>query len=114
GGELPLVPRRRGLDRADQSRLALRALAFLRRGYGQRQPRLARQALHGLGEAQPLAAHHEPDDIAMGAAAEAVKEALLVADGEGRRLLVVEGAEAQALPAAALQLDLARDHRDQR
>ena len=52
---------------------------------------------------------HEKGD-AVGTATEAVKEALLVVDCEGRRLLVMERAEAGILrPRTALQHDLASD-----
>ena len=50
---------------------------------------------------------HEADDVAGDAAAEAVEEALLRRHHEGRRLLVVEGAEGEEMPALALELDAA-------
>src|SRR5690606_1268447 len=59
-----------------------------------------RQLLDGFGKGQSAAAHDEADHIAMGAAAEAVEEALLVVDGEGRGLLVAERAEAGEFPPA--------------
>src|SRR5262249_37090268 len=104
--KLLLVPCRGRLHGRDQGRLALGALALLRRGDGKGEARLARQALHRLGEAEALTPHDEADDVAMGAAPEAVEEALLVADGEGGRLLVMKGAEAGAFPPAARELHL--------
>src|SRR5262249_16277640 len=48
---------------------------------------------HGFGEAEPIMSHEEPEDVAAGAAAEAVKDATLGIDRERRRLLGVERAE---------------------
>src|SRR5690606_36352047 len=75
--------------------------------------RLAGEALDGFGEAEAVRTHHEADGVAVRPAAEAVVEALLVADGEGRRLLVVEGAEAGMFAAPADQPHLAADGPDQ-
>ena len=52
--------------------------------------------LHRLGEADPLVQHRELEDVASFAAAEAVEQGRLRAHVEGRRLLLMEGA--QALP----------------
>ena len=58
-----------------------------------------REHLDGLREFQAVHLADEVDDVAARAAAEAVVEALVAVDGEGRRALVVERAE--ALPRAA-------------
>src|SRR5262249_43377921 len=97
-GELMLIPGGGGLERRDKGRLALGPLALLGRGDRKRQARFTRQPFDRIGEAQAFAAHDEADDIAMGAAAKAVKEPLLVTDRERGRLLVVEGTEADILP----------------
>ena len=75
-----------------------------------RRPGLAGQALDRLGERQVVDAHREADDVAMRAAAEAVEEALVVVDGEGRRLLVMERAQAGMLAALADQAHAPADH----
>ena len=56
---------------------------------------------------------HERDDVALGPAAEAVVEALLLVDRERRGLLGVEGAQTLPAPADPLQLDVVADHRDE-
>jgi hypothetical protein len=54
--------------------------------------------------------HHERDGVAALLAAEAVEETLAGADLEGRRLLVVEGAQALEVAAArVLELQVFRD-----
>ena len=53
--------------------------------------------------------HHEAQGAAVGAAPEAVKEALGGADGERRGLFVVERAQSLVLAAGALQLDAFAD-----
>jgi hypothetical protein len=68
-------------------------------------PGLGGQAFHCLDEVQLVDLAHEGDDVALGAAAEAVVEALLGVEGERRRLLGVE--RAQSGPAGA---DLAQRH----
>ena len=55
-------------------------------------PRLGRKLLDRVHERQPAGIGQEADRIAMRAAAEAMVEALVVVDGEARRLLVVERA----------------------
>src|SRR5262249_47141697 len=62
-----------------------------------------------LGEREGLGLHHEAEDVAVLAAAEAVVETALLADVEGRRLLAVEGAEAERAPAAPLERHHVRD-----
>ena len=58
------------------------------------QPDLARQALDHLAEAEILALHDEVDGVAVRAATEAMEGAAPLVDGEGGRLLLVEGAQA--------------------
>ena len=53
----------------------------------------AGERLDGLGEVEPVDLPDEVDDVAARAAAEAVVQALVAVDGEGRRPLVVERAE---------------------
>ncbi len=105
--QLLLVPGSRRFHGRDQGRLALAAFALFGRGDGDRQSRLACEPFHRVGKAQAVAAHDETDDIAMGPAAEAMKETLLVAHGEGGRLFVMEGTETRLLAPASGQLDLA-------
>ena len=52
-------------------------------------------------------AHHEGDDVAAGAAAEAVKRLRIREDGEGRRLFAVERAKSGKPAAVRLQGDVA-------
>ena len=78
-------------------------LALFRRGPRHFEPGLARQTLHRFGKREPLLAHHEADHVAMGATAEAVEEALFVADRERGRLLVVKRAKALELAPGALE-----------
>lgn len=61
-------------------------------------------------KSKALALAHEVDRPAMRAAPEAVIEALAVVDGEARRALVVERAQAGELLAGLLQLDHPADH----
>ena len=108
--QLLLEPARGLFDDLLQRRDALGALALDRRGARHRQVDLARQLLDRLGKRQALGLHDEAHGIALLVAAEAVEEALLVVDREGRRLLVVERAEAGVLRARpAFQRDLAAD-----
>ena len=58
-----------------------------------------RERLDRLRELEPVHLAHEVDDVAAGAAAEAVVQPLVAVDGERRRALVVERAE--PLPGAA-------------
>ena len=60
----------------------------------------------------PLHLHHEGEDGAALAAAEAVEEAALVADRERRRLLAVERAEADVVAPLPLQIDVGGDDLD--
>src|SRR5690606_14978910 len=68
------------------------------------------EALDGLGEGEVVDLHHERDGVAALLAAEAVEEALGGADLEGRRLLVVEGAQPLEVAAAGVaQLEVLGD-----
>ena len=85
---------------------ALRGARF-RRAFGKREARLGGERRHGFRKRQPLVAHDEADDVAMGAAAEAVEKPLVVVHREGGGFLVVEGAEADMLAAAPREADAA-------
>ena len=80
-------------------KLGLYILAAILAGAGRRrllrqgQPDLARQALDHLAEAEILALHDEVDGVAVRAATEAMEGAAPLVDGEGGRLLLVEGAQ---------------------
>ena len=73
------------------------------------------QALDGLREADALGLHQERDDVAVLAGGEVVVKALLVVDGEGRRLLLLERRQPLELPPRLLQLDApAHDFRNRK
>ena len=93
----------------EQGLALLLALAVLRRVAGDLHARLLGQLLHRLGEGQALGVHDEVEGAAVGFAAEAVIEALVFVDGEGRGLFLVERAQAQMLAALFDQLDVAAD-----
>ena len=108
--KLFLEPARRQLDDLLQRRGALDPFALGWRGARHGHADLAGQLFDRFGEGETFGLHHEAHGIAMRAAAEAVKESLLVVDGEGRRLLGVERAEAGILRSrTALQHDLSSD-----
>src|SRR6185312_1605600 len=108
--QLLLEPARRLLDHFLQGRGAFGPLALLWRGPRHRQADLAGQLLDRFGEGETLGLHHEADRVAVFAAAEAVEEAFLVADGERRRLLIMERAQSGKLGGVlALERDLAAD-----
>src|SRR5262249_13535632 len=100
-----------GLDAAlPLARIPLGALALAPDEFAPRDRSLAVvQRLDRLGKTLAMATHAPADRIAMGAAAEAVKEALVVAHGEAGRALVVEGAERHVFGSAAREPDLAAD-----
>ena len=62
-----------------------------------------RQLLHGLDETHVFVVHQETDGRAVGAAAKAVIELLVGADGEGRRLFAMEWATGLVLVAGFFQ-----------
>ena len=72
------------------------------------------QPVQRVAEAQALELHDEVDGGAVGAAAEAMIEALVLDHVERGRLLLVERAQAQMLAPAPRQLDVAADDLDQR
>src|SRR5512143_1074762 len=89
-GERLLEETRRRLESIEKPETLLVDALELRVGLGQRQTRFTRELLDGFGEAQPFRLHDEGEDVAMLARREVVIEALLVIDGEGRRLLAIE------------------------
>jgi len=70
---------------------------------GHRQSRPAGQLFHRLGEIEVPVFHEKADGRAVGAAAEAVVELFVRADGEGRRLFVMEGAAGLVVLAGLFQ-----------
>ncbi len=86
-----------------QARPVLRARALFGAFARHRQAGHAGQLFHRLGKAQPLGLHDEADDVAMGAAAEAVIELLVLADRERGGLFVVERAAGLVVLAALLE-----------
>jgi hypothetical protein len=82
-------------------------LRHLEAGFG-------RQAFDRLGKAQAFRAHDEIEVAAMGAATEAVEEALVLADRKRRRLFIVEGTQPAVLATLATQLDAPADEIDKR
>ena len=90
-------PRRR-LERIEQAEPFLGRALELRVGLWQLQAGFAREPLHRLRESEALRLHDKGENVAMLAAREAMIESLLVVDGEGGRLLLIE--RAQPLPLA--------------
>ena len=78
----------------------------------QRDADLLRQQPDGIRKRDPFLQLHELEYIAAGMAAEAVKEPLLLIDGERRRLLGVKRAEAFELQPRLLQRDVLVHHAD--
>ena len=81
-------------------------------GVPQGDARLGGQELDRTGEVEALGLAHEVDGIALGLTPEAVVDALLGVDGEGRRLLAVERAEPHPLGALLLELRVLGDDPD--
>jgi hypothetical protein len=104
----------RRFHRRLKGRLALDLLAVLGALRRHLETGLARQRLDRLGEGHALGLHGEADDVAMHAAAEAVIEGLVLDDAEGRRLFLVEGAEADIFAPAPDEPDAAPNHLRQR
>src|SRR5262249_20206346 len=103
---------RRDLVRAQQ-RLALRRtfaplVAFLELGDRYAEP--LRELLHRIREAHLLLQLDELEDVPARAAPEAVEEAAIAMDGEGRRFLAVERTEALVARAGLAERDVVRDH----
>ena len=90
----------REFDGAAQRLLPFRPRSLFRRFARHLHAGFARQLLDRLRKLQALGAHDEADHIAMGAAAEAVEEPLVLADRERRGLFIVERAEAGCFAAA--------------
>ena len=101
-------PRRR-LERIEQAEPFLGRAFELRVGLWQLQAGFAREPLHRFRESEALRLHDKGEDVAMLAAREAMIEALLVIDGEGGRLLLVERAQPLPLAPGALQRHAAGD-----
>ena len=89
---------------------ALGALLRLGVGRGDVHAGLGRKLLDRVHELHAALVGEEADRVAVRAAAEAMVEALVVVDGEARRLLVVERAAGLPLAARADQLHRRRDH----
>ena len=68
------------------------------------------QPLDGFRKGDPLGLHHEVEDVAVLAGGEIVIELLLVIDGKGRRLFLLEWRQSLPLPPCLLQLHAAADH----
>ena len=77
---------------------------------GHRDAEAPRQRLDRLGEARALAQHHELEDVAALAAAEAVEDGRLLAHVERRALLLVERAQALPRGAGLLERHVLGDH----
>ncbi len=86
---------------------ARRALAVLGQLVRDLQPGFLGERLDRLAESGAADAHRKADDVAVRAAAEAMIERLVLDHGEGRRLLVVERAQADILAPAPHELDVA-------
>ena len=108
--KLKLEPAAGRFDEIVQRLLPLEPLAVFRCRLRHLQPGLGRQLLDRFGKRQIVVAHREADDVAMGAAAEAVEEALLVVDVEAGRLLVVERARRLELAPRPDQPHALADH----
>ncbi len=99
-----------GFERIEQAEPLLLHALELGVGLGHGQARLARELLHRFRKGKALGLHDEGELVAMLAAGEAMIEALLVVDGEGRRLLLVEGRQPLPFAACPLQGHAAGDH----
>ena len=79
---------------------------------GTAMPACCARSLTASMKPMPCCSIRKPIGVAVDAAAEAVIGLARRADGEARRLLAVEGAQALAVGAGALQLDRAADDLD--
>ena len=102
------------LERIEQAQALFRHALELRVWLRHRQAGVASEPLDRFREAQALGLHDEAENVAVLAGGEAVIEALLVVDREGRRLLLVEGRQPLPFAAGALQRHAARDDRRHR
>ena len=95
-----------------EGRGAFRPFTRLRVGGWDFEPGLGRELLDGVHELHSALVGEEADRVAVRAAAEAMVEALVVVDGEARRLLIVERAARLPLAPGADQLHRRRDDAD--
>ena len=109
--ELLGIPARDFGHDVGQARRALGLFLGARVGRGDIHPGLAGKLLDRVHERHSAIVGEEADRVAVGAAAEAMVEALVVVDGEARRLLVVERAARLPLAPGADQLHRRRDDR---
>ena len=100
----------RGLDQLVEALLALGLPSLVGGRFRHVQTGLSGKLLDRLHERQVVVAHGEPDDIAMGAAAEAVEKPLVVIDREAGGLFLVERATGLVLAAGADQSHAPADH----
>ena len=72
------------------------------------------QELEGLGEGESVDFHDEFEDVAAGAAAEALVELAGLIDGEGRRFFLMKGAQADEASggSGAFEAHVIADHFD--
>ena len=104
----------RALHDIAQARRLLGLLRGARVGGGDFHPGLGGEFLHRIHERQPALIGHPPDRIAVGAATEAMVEALFVVDREAGGLFVMEGAAGFVLAARAGDLHRPPDEGRQR
>ena len=95
--ELGRVKALRGRDRGEEL-LALLVARAARDAFRNRHPETRGERLDRFGKIEPVDLAHEMDDVAAGAASEAVIQPLFAVDGEGRSPLVVKRTE--SLPRA--------------
>src|SRR4029079_16759595 len=108
-----VVPLDRLGQRVGQPAAALAPLALTRGRVAQRDAGAPGQVLDRAGEVDLLDVLDERDGVARPLAAEAVEEALLTVDGERRRLLAMERAEADPATPHLAQLQVAGDDGDE-
>ena len=94
----------------DQPLAALAVAPFAARRVAQRDAAAVGQPLDRSGEVEVLEILHEREHVAFGAAPEAVVAPDLLVDGEARRLLGVEGAQAGGAPTHPPQCDVLLHH----
>ncbi len=100
------------LHRVMQRRGSLLPLPLLRPLHGHGNPGEGGEALDGLRKLDAFRLLHKFDQVAIGAATEAVIEALFLIDGEGRRFFIMKRAEAGIFPPLFHQLRAPPDHID--
>ena len=112
--KLRFEPARCQLDQVEKTHPLFGPLAILGAARRQLHSGQIRDLLDRFDEAEPFGAHQEIEHTAMSPTAEAVIEALIVADGERGCLFVVERAQAGEFAAALDQLDAPPDEIGQR